>query len=113
MGSKVPALVLQAASAGDVATAVGFARDHGVALSVKGGGHNIAGTAIAPGGLALDLSGMRTVAVDPEARLAQVGPGCRLADVDQATQVHGLATPLGFVSEVGVAGLTLAAASAT
>ena len=107
LGAKVPALVLQAASAGDVAAAVGFARDHGVALGVKGGGHNIAGTAIASGGLTVDLSGMRTVAVDPEARLAQVGPGCRLGDVDRATQAHGLATPLGFISEVGVAGLTL------
>jgi FAD binding domain/Berberine and berberine like len=90
-----------------VATAVGFARDHGVALGVRGGGHNVAGTAIAEGGLLLDLSGMREVAVDPEARLARAGPGCRLADVDRATQAHGLATPLGFVSEVGMAGLTL------
>ena len=90
-----------------MAAAVGFARDHGVALGVKGGGHNIAGTAIAAGGLTLDLSGMRTIAVDPEARLAHVGPGCRLGDVDRATQAHGLATPLGFISEVGVAGLTL------
>jgi FAD/FMN-containing dehydrogenase len=107
MVAREPALVVQAASAGDVTLAVGFARDHGVALGVKGGGHNIAGTAIAEGGLTLDLSGMGTVAVDPEARLARVGAGCRLADVDQATQAHGLAAPLGFISEVGVAGLTL------
>ena len=59
------------------------------------------------GGLTLDLSGLRQVAVDPEARLAHVGPGCRLGDVDRATQAHGLATPLGFLSQVGVAGLTL------
>jgi FAD/FMN-containing dehydrogenase len=107
MVAKTPALVLQPASAHDVATTVGFARDHGLLLSIKGGGHNIAGTAIAQGGLTLDLSRMRQVAVDPDARLAHVGPGCLLGDVDQATLAHGLATVLGFVSETGVAGLTL------
>jgi FAD/FMN-containing dehydrogenase len=107
MAAKVPALVVQPTSAHDVAAAVGFARDHGLLLSVKGGGHNIAGTAIAERSLTLDLSRMRHINVDPDARLALVGPGCRLKDVDQATQQHGLATPLGFVSEVGVAGLTL------
>jgi FAD/FMN-containing dehydrogenase len=113
MAATVPALVLQPASAAEVAAAVGFARDHGIALGVKGGGHHIAGTAIAPGGLTLDLSGMREVAVDPAARLARVGPGCRLADVDLATQAHGLATPLGFVSQVGWPASPWAAASAT
>ena len=107
MAAAVPALVLQPASAAEVAAAVDFARDHGVALGVKGGGHHIAGTAIASGGLTLDLSGMREVAVDPAARLARVGPGCLLADVDRATQAHGLAILLGFVSQVGVVGLTL------
>ena len=107
LAATAPALVLQPASAADVAAAVGFARDHGVALGVKGGGHNIAGTAIATGGLTLDLSGLRGIDVDPGAGLASAGPGCRLADLDRATQAHGLATPLGFVSEVGVAGLTL------
>jgi FAD/FMN-containing dehydrogenase len=105
--AKSPALVLQPTSAHDVAAAVGFAREHGLLVSIKGGGHNIAGTAIAEGGLTLDLSGMREVAVDPEARLAHVGPGCLLGEVDQTTQAHGLATVLGFVSETGVAGLTL------
>ena len=107
LAATAPALVLQPASAADVAAAVGFARAHGLLLGVKGGGHNIAGTAIAEGGLTLDLSGLRQLTVDPEARLAHVGPGCRLADVDRATQAHGLATPLGFISKVGVAGLTL------
>jgi FAD/FMN-containing dehydrogenase len=107
MVAKIPALVLQPASAGDVSTAVDFARDHELLLSVKGGGHHIAGTAIAENGLTLDMSSMRSVRVDPEARLAQVGPGCLLQDVDRATQEHGLATVLGFVSETGVAGLTL------
>jgi FAD/FMN-containing dehydrogenase len=107
LAATAPALVLQPASAADVAAAVGFARAHGLLLGVKGGGHNIAGTAIAEGGLTLDLSGLRQLTVDADAELAHVGPGCRLADVDLATQAHGLATPLGFVSKVGVAGLTL------
>jgi FAD/FMN-containing dehydrogenase len=107
MAARLPALVLQPTSAHDVAAAVGFARGNGLLLSVKGGGHNIAGTSIAEGGLTLDMSRMREVTVDPDARLAQVGPGCLLGDVDQATQAHGLATVLGFVSETGVAGLTL------
>jgi FAD/FMN-containing dehydrogenase len=107
MVARLPALVLQPASAHDVAAAVGFARDNGLLLSVKGGGHNIAGTSIAEGGLTLDMSRMREVAVDPDAKLAHVGPGCLLGEVDQATQAHGLATVLGFVSETGVAGLTL------
>ncbi|HKP98840.1 MAG TPA: FAD-binding oxidoreductase, partial [Actinomycetes bacterium] len=107
LAATAPALVLRPASATDVAAAVGFARTNGLLLGVKGGGHNIAGTAIAEGGLTLDLSGLRQLTVDPEARLAHVGPGCRLADVDLATQAHGLATPLGFISKVGVAGLTL------
>lgn len=107
MAANAPALVVQPASVRDVAAAVAFARDHGVLLSVKGGGHNIAGLAIADGGLTLDMSRMRRVSVDPEARLAHVGPGCLLKHVDAATQEHGLATVLGFVSETGVAGLTL------
>jgi FAD/FMN-containing dehydrogenase len=107
MVAALPALVVQPASAHDVATAVGFARDHGLRLSIKGGGHNIAGTSIAEDGLTLDMSRMREVTVDPEARIAHVGPGCLLKDVDRATQEHGLATVLGFISEVGVAGLTL------
>jgi FAD/FMN-containing dehydrogenase len=104
---KVPALVLQPTSAREVAAAVAFAREHGLLLSVKGGGHNIAGTSIADGGLTLDMSRMRDVAVDPAAKLARVGAGCLLGDVDRATQEHGLATVLGFISVVGVAGLTL------
>jgi FAD/FMN-containing dehydrogenase len=105
--TKTPALVVQPTSARDVAAAVRFAADRGLLLSVKGGGHNIAGTAIAEGGLMLDMARMRDVAVDPVTRLAHVGPGCLLKDVDRATQEHGLATVLGFVSETGVAGLTL------
>ncbi|MGI8694290.1 MAG: FAD-binding oxidoreductase [Geodermatophilaceae bacterium] len=107
MAARIPALVIQPVSARDVAAAVEFAHEHQLLLSVKGGGHNIAGTSIADGGLTLDMSQLRDVTVDPAARLAHVGPGCRLQDVDRATQQHGLATVLGFISEVGVAGLTL------
>jgi FAD/FMN-containing dehydrogenase len=106
--AKVPALVLQPTSAAHVAAAVGFAHEHALLLSVKGGGHNMAGTSIAERGLMLDMSRMRDVTVDPDARFAHVGPGCLLQEVDRATQEHGLATVLGsFNSEVGVAGLTL------
>jgi len=108
MVAKAPALVVQPSSAAHVAAAVGFARDQGLLLSIKGGGHNMAGTSLAERGLTLDMSHMRDVTVDPDARLAHVGSGCLLQDVDRATQAHGLATPLGsFNSEVGVAGLTL------
>jgi FAD/FMN-containing dehydrogenase len=107
MVAQTPALVFQPTSARDVAAAIGFARKHGALTSIKGGGHNIAGTAIAGQGLMLDMSRMVEVIVDPDKRLASVGSGCRLKDVDQATQQHRLATVLGFISEVGVAGLTL------
>jgi len=107
MAATMPALVLQPATPLDVAAAVRFARDQGLLLSIKGGGHNIAGTAAVERGLMLDMSQMREVRIDPRARLGIVGAGCRLKDVDQATQEHGLATVLGFISEVGVAGLTL------
>jgi FAD/FMN-containing dehydrogenase len=108
MVAKAPALVLQPSSAAHIVAAVGFARDWGLLLSIKGGGHNMAGTSIAERGLTLDMSRMRGVAVNPDARLVDVGSGCLLQDVDRATQAHGLATPLGsFNSEVGVAGLTL------
>ena len=95
MVAKTPAIVLQPTSAAHVAAAVGFVRDRGLLLSIKGGGHNMAGTSIAERGLTLDMSRMRDLTVDPRARLAHVGSGCLLRDVDQATQEHGLATPLG------------------
>jgi FAD/FMN-containing dehydrogenase len=107
MVTKAPALAIQPASTADVAAIVRFARDHRLLISVKGGGHNIGGTAISENGLLLDLSQMNDVSVDAARKLAQVGPGCRLKDVDRATQQHGLATVLGFISEVGVGGLTL------
>jgi FAD/FMN-containing dehydrogenase len=107
MWTAKPALVVQPRSAADVSTIVNFARELGVLISIKGGGHNIAGTAVADGGVMIDMSAMRAVQVDPDALIAQVGGGCLLGDVDQATQTYGLATVLGIVSEVGVGGLTL------
>jgi FAD/FMN-containing dehydrogenase len=107
MVSATPALVVQPTGTADVVAAVHFARDHGLPLSVRGGGHNIAGTALVDGGLTIDLSRLRGVTVDPARRTATVQGGCLLGDVDRETQLHGLATPLGFLSEVGVAGLTL------
>ena len=113
MVATAPALVLQPTSARDVAAAVAFSRDHGLLLSVKGGGHNIAGTAIAERGLTLDMSRMRDVTVDAHAKVAHVGPGCLLSEVDQATQKHGLATPLGFISRSASPASPSAAVSGT
>ena len=107
MIDKRPAAVVRAAGAGDVIRAVRLAAQHRLLLSVRGGGHNIAGNAVCDGGLMLDLGRMRSVRVDPAARTARVEPGARLADLDQETQAFGLATPLGINSTTGVAGLTL------
>ena len=102
-----PALVARPTGTADVVECVRFAREHGLLISAKGGGHNIAGTCLAPDGLTVDMSRLRGVLVDPANRLVRVQAGCVLGDVDRETQVHGLATVLGFVSETGVAGLTL------
>ncbi len=107
MIDTTPALVVRPTGTADVVEAVRFARDHRLPISVRGGGHNIAGTALVDGGVTLDMSRLRVVTVDPHARVATVAAGCLLGEVDRETQLHGLATPLGFVSEVGVAGLTL------
>ncbi len=107
MIDKTPALVVQPSGTTDVVAAVTFARDHDLALSVRGGGHNIAGTALVDGGLTIDLSRLRGVFVDPDARTVTAQGGCLLGDVDRETQLHGLAAGLGFVSETGLAGLTL------
>lgn len=104
---KRPKVIVQAAGVADVMAAVGFARDNGHAVSVRGGGHNVAGTAVCDGGLMIDLSAMRAVHVDPVRRVARVEGGATLADLDHETQAFGLATPGGVVSSTGVAGLTL------
>jgi hypothetical protein len=107
MIEKTPALIARPRAVDDVVASVNFAREHGVAFSVKGGGHNIAGTAIADGGFTLDMSQMRSVDVNVKERTVRAGAGCLLRDVDRATQEHGLATVMGFFSETGIAGLTL------
>jgi len=107
MIDRRPALIARCKSPEDVRQAVVFGREHGLLLSIRGGGHNIAGNAVCDGGLMIDLSPMKGVQVDANARTARVEPGCTLADFDAAAQVHGLATPLGINSTTGVAGLTL------
>ncbi|HVH32397.1 MAG TPA: FAD-binding oxidoreductase, partial [bacterium] len=102
-----PALVVRCLGVTDVVTCVHFARERGLALSIKGGGHNISGLAVCDRGLMLDMSLMRGVWVDPATRTARAQPGCLLGDVDRETQLHGLAAVLGFVSNTGAAGLTL------
>jgi FAD/FMN-containing dehydrogenase len=107
MSARRPAVVARAASVEDVVRTVGFARDNEIELSIRGGGHNIAGLSLSDGGLTLDMSQLRTVHVDPGAMRTRVAAGCTLGDVDRATQEHGLVATLGFVSMTGVAGLTL------
>jgi FAD/FMN-containing dehydrogenase len=107
MIDRRPALVARPLGAADVAACVRFAREHDLLLSIKGGGHNIAGLATADGALMLDMSRMRGVWVDAARRVARAQAGCLLGDVDRETQLHGLAAVLGFVSETGIAGLTL------
>jgi FAD/FMN-containing dehydrogenase len=107
MIDRRPALIVRCAGTADVCTAVAFARDHGLPLAVRGGGHNIAGNAVCDDGLVIDLAGMRAVHVDPDACLAVVDGGALLADVDHETQACGLAVPLGINSTTGAAGLTL------
>lgn len=107
MIDRRPAVIVQCTEAADVPSAVLFARDHELEISIRGAGHNIAGNAVCDNGMMIDFSGMRTVGVDVESRRAQVEPGATLNDVDRATQRHGLATPLGINSTTGIAGLTL------
>jgi FAD/FMN-containing dehydrogenase len=107
MIERRPALVARCLGVADVLACVRFARESGIALSIKGGGHNISGLAVADGGLMIDLSLQRGVWVDAADRVAHAQTGCLLGDVDRETQLHGLAAVLGFVSQTGIAGLTL------
>jgi FAD/FMN-containing dehydrogenase len=107
MIDRRPAVVVRAQGAADVIQAVNFARTNGLLVAIKGGGHNIAGNACCDDGLMLDLSQMKSVRVDPKARIARVEPGALLSDFDKEAQAFGLATPLGINSTTGVAGLTL------
>lgn len=100
-----PALIARCADVADVIVSVNFARENGVLLAVRGGGHNGAGLGICDDGLVIDLSQMKGVRVDPEKRTARVGGGCVWGEVDHATHAFGLATPSGIVSTTGVGGL--------
>jgi FAD/FMN-containing dehydrogenase len=102
-----PALIARCLGVSDVRSCIRFARAQALPLSVRGGGHNIAGTSLCEGGIVIDLSLLRSVEVDPIARRAHVQPGATLADFDAEAQAFGLATPLGINSTTGVAGLTL------
>ena len=107
MLDRRPAVIVQCAEAADVFPALQYARASGLEISIRGGGHNIAGNGMCNGGLAIDFSGMRDVRVDAGRRRARVGPGATLADFDAAVQEDGLTTPMGINSTTGVAGLTL------
>jgi FAD/FMN-containing dehydrogenase len=105
--NRHPAMIARCRYAADVSAAITFARQQGLDLSVRGGAHNTSGSAVDEGAIMIDLSQLRQVAVDPGGRRARVGGGALLADMDAATQAHGLATPAGLVSHTSVGGLTL------
>jgi len=107
MIDKRPALIARPADRDDVANAVRFARDHGLLLAIRGGGHNGAGLGTCDGGVVIDLSAFKEIEVDPNARTVRVGGGCTWGEVDGATGEYGLATPSGIISSTGVGGLTL------
>lgn len=107
MIDRRPAVMVHCASADDVAHALKFAQAHGLEVSIRGGGHNIAGSAVCDGGLMIDFSTMKNVRVDADKERAYVEPGVTLADFDGAVQKHGLATPVGINSTTGISGLTL------
>lgn len=107
MINKYPAIIARCTGVADVIAAVDFARENGLLVAIRGGGHNVAGNAVCDGGIVIDLSGMNDVHVDPERRTVRAGGGATLGEVDRETQVFGLATPLGVVTETGIAGLTL------
>lgn len=102
-----PALIAQCVSEDDAARALAFARQERLPIAVRGGGHNVSGSALCDDGVVIDFSAMRKVEVDSNARVAHVQPGALWGDLDTATQLHGLATPAGIVTHTGVAGLTV------
>ncbi len=102
-----PQAIVRCAGVADVLVALELARRTGLPLGVRGGGHNIFGSAVPPGGVVVDLSLLRSVRVDPRARTARVDPGARVGDVDRECQAFGLALPVGISGDTGVAGLTL------
>jgi FAD/FMN-containing dehydrogenase len=107
MVDRRPALIVRCAGVSDVMRGVEFARSHDVPLSIRGGGHSVAGKAVCDGGMMLDLSPMKGIRVDPVRRIAEAQAGLTLGEFDHETQAFGLATTLGVVSVTGIAGLTL------
>jgi FAD/FMN-containing dehydrogenase len=107
MIDRRPTIIFRCTGRDDVVRGVNFARKHGLSLSIRGGGHSVAGNAVCEGGMMLDLSGMKSIRVDPVKQIAVAESGLTLAEFDRATQAHGLATTLGIVSVTGIAGLTL------
>ena len=107
MIDRKPAVIARCLTSDDVVAAVKFAAEHELLVSVRGGGHNVAGNAVCDDGLMIDLSLMNSVAVDPVAKTVVAGGGCTLGNVDVATHAHGLAVPAGIVSETGLGGLAL------
>ena len=107
MIDRRPAVIVQCAEADDVPHAISYARENGLEISIRGGGHNIAGSSLCDNGVVIDFSNMTTVSVDAQKRRAYVEPGATLGDFDKALQAHGLATPVGINSTTGIAGLTL------
>ncbi|WP_372379259.1 FAD-binding oxidoreductase [Vibrio natriegens] len=107
MIDRKPGMIARCKSAEDVVLSVNFARENNLLVSVRGGGHNIAGNAVCDDGLMIDLTLLNEVQVYPSAQKAIVGPGCTLGDIDAKTQNYGLATPVGINSTTGIAGLTL------
>jgi hypothetical protein len=107
MIDKKPALIARCGGTADVITAVKFAREHNLLFSVRGGGHNIAGSALCDDGLTIDLSRMKGLHVDLKTRTVRAQPGCNLGDLDRETQIFGLVVPAGIVTDTGIAGLTL------
>lgn len=107
MISRRPCLIAKCVDAADVSTAIKFARNHNVRVSVRGGGHNAAGLGVCDDALVIDLSPIKYVRVDPGEETVRVGGGCTWADVDHATHAYGLAVPSGIISTTGVGGLTL------
>jgi hypothetical protein len=104
---RKPALIARCAGSDDVVSAVRFAREHDLEVSVRGGGHSIAGHGVCDDGLMIDLSLMKAVRVDPATRTAWAAAGVLWGDLDKATQAFGLATTGGLISHTGIAGLTL------
>jgi FAD/FMN-containing dehydrogenase len=107
MIDKRPALIARGADADDVANVVTFAREHDLPIAIRGGGHNGAGLGTVDDGVVIDLSLLKSIDVDPQARIVRVGGGCTWGEVDRATNAFGLATPSGIISTTGVGGLTL------